>query len=328
MTKATYSVARQGQLIVASGFKNYDCALNGFVGCEFACSYCYVRQFVKDPQKEWGDFVRIRAHVGDRLPKELKKGTVRLVTSKVKELKAGKMKTRNIYTPIPIPDLRLVIGTMTDPYQPAERKHRVTRTMLETLIKDPVQFKKVGIFTRSPIVLDDLDLIKQLPNARIHFTVTPFPHDAMRTIEPISPVTARRWEVCQKIKDAGIRLHVNVSPVMPVLSDPFIDDFADHLAAIEPAEFFVDPMQRYKDSWAAFKDALNAHPSWPRVEAIMENTDLYDDWKTRYRDAWLEKWHARNRPNVLPIWSDHENKVWVDMRTGDQMTHKHYGDEA
>lgn len=312
--KALLTVAPRSRLLTKSTFKNYDTCLNPYVGCEFGCSYCYVRFFVKDKNRDWGEFVRVRVHVQDKLPKELQTGTIRLDSEDT----------------IAIPDARLVIGTMTDPYQPAEKKHRITRTALRILLRDDLpQFKKVGIFTRSPLVLQDLDLIQQLPLARVHFTLTPFPPEVLRVIEPYSSRIERRWQTVAALKAAGLRVHVNVAPVMPEISEPYIDEFVRRLAELQVDEYFVDPMQPYKESFDAFRRACQSLPNvnWSKIERTMLDRELYLDWKADFYGRWddLRRGHQHLAPDQLPIWSDHENRVWIDMRTGQQMNHRHYG---
>lgn len=327
------SVASKSSLITHTGFKNYDVCLNPYVGCEFGCSYCYVRFFVKDKEREWGDFVRVRSFLEDKLPSLISKGFFDIPAGKIRSVgDDGETKVKKIFRPLPVSEARLVIGTMTDPYQPQEKKHRITRRALEILNRpDLPRFKKVGIFTRSPLVLQDLELIKCLPNPRVHFTITPYPDAVMRAIEPFSPVSASRWKVVKKLKDAGVRVHVNIAPVMPMISEQFIDDFARKLAELQVDEYFVDPMQAYKESYAAFKAACQGAPgvSWSQIEGIMCDKAKYLKWKLDYFEKWdkarLKYQHLA--PNQLPIWSDHERDVWVDMRSGAQMDHKRYNGE-
>ena len=332
-TKSLVTIASKAKIITPTGFKNYDVCLNPYVGCEFGCSYCYVRFFVKDKQKDWGEFVRVRDFVEKRLPEEIRKGAVQIPIGRVKQANAdGEMESKKIYKSLPIADARLVIGTMTDPYQPQEKHHRITRKTLQILLRsDLPRFKKVGIFTRSPLVLQDIELIKQLPKCRVHFTITPYPDAVTRIIEPYSPVVASRWKVIKKLKDAGIRVHVNVAPVMPTISEQFIDDFTKKLAELQVDEYFVDPMQAYKESFSAFRDACQKIPtlSWPTIESIMTSKPDYLEWKKDYFDKWntARQKYEHLAPDQMPIWSDHENDVWVDMRTGEQMNHKYYNED-
>lgn len=323
------SVANRAKILTKSMFSGYDLCVNPYVGCEFGCSYCYVRFMVKDDEKEWGKFLRVREHLEDKLPKELDRGFVSIETGTFKDATG---KRTSVKSDLAIGDARLVLGTMTDPYQPSEKKFGITRKALEILVGHQNQFKKVGLFTRSPLVLRDVDLLLKLPKARVHFTVTPFTPGVLRKIEPYSPVTAARFKVIEKLKAAGLRVHVNVSPVMPILSDGFVADFAEELARIGVDEFFVDPMQPYKESFTAFEEAMAGSGDWQAIKDVMGDKERYLEWKEWYKSEWTAAWRVASakygREATLPIWSDHEYKVWVDMRSGESMSKRVYGDEV
>lgn len=293
------TTARPGKIVTTTGFQGYDFCLNTYVGCQFGCSFCYVRWFIKDKDKPWGEFVRRREHITKRLPKEL--GII-----------AGK---------------RLVLGTMTDPYQPEERKYRLTRNALMIIGNAQTQPSKIGIFTRSPIVLDDIGIIEQLPRARIHYSITPLDRKTSLLVEMISVHTARRWDVVKQLKQAGIRIHVNVAPAIPIISDRLVDEFCEKLHEIGIDEFFVDPMQVYSDSFASFSQAMQNHPDWPAIHYIMSDKSRYNAWKAQFKQLWDAAWKKTNNKSTLPIWCDHEKNTWVDMRSGSQMDLKYYGDD-
>lgn len=287
--------ARRGKIITETNFRSYDYGLNTYVGCEFGCKYCYVRFFIKDKDKPWGEFVRLRRHLEDRLPKELP--TV-----------AGK---------------RLVMGTMTDPYQPVERKHRLTRKALEMIRDAESRPSKVGIFTRSPIVLDDLELIAGMPRARVHFSVTPFTRDIMEKIEGIAVQTRARWDAIRKIKTAGIRVHVNVAPAIPVVSDELIEEYVQELVSCGVDEFFVDPMQTYAEAFKALGEAMKGDPAWPRVQVTMMDKKAFAEWKAEYRHAWRDAWMKAGAPETtLAIWCDHASHTWEKLVTGEVLDMK------
>lgn len=345
MRKALYvEVATRGDLIVNTGFRNYDVAMNAYVGCQMGCSYCYVRWLVKDDQHAWGDFLRVRDHLKEKLPKELKRGYFRLpvckrpkvdehgkpVMGKSKGGKPAKQVKETVYRTVKQEDARLVIGTMTDPYQPQEKKHRLTRIALQALLAASPQLNKVGIFTRSPVVLDDLELIARLPRKRVHYTVTPYTPDVLKLIEPIAIPTKVRFDTIKELKAAGVRCHVNVAPAIPVISERFTEEFAGKLAELRVDEFFVDPMQAYKESWEALTENLSGNADWPAIKRIMEDKDRFADWKEEYRLSWDRAWKKVQHlsPDTLPIWSDHLHHTWVNMKTGEQMVHKNYNDDA
>lgn len=329
------TVANRSRIIDKTGFKGYDVCLNPYVGCRMGCAYCYVRFFIKDEEKPWGEFVRVREHLKDKLPKELQDGYIKIKDGKViatdgvgNPLKndEGKQKMRQTYKTVKNEDLRLVIGTMTDPYQPQERKHRITRAALEIILNTKPGLNKVGIFTRSPIVLDDLDLIVKLPRKRVHYTVTPYTKEIIHMIEPVGIATERRFDTIRKLKAAGVRCHVNVAPAIPVISEQFTEEYAKTLAEIGVDEFFTDPLQAYSESWMAITQCLRDHKSFEAIKEIVEDKQAYAEWKELYRARWFEAWSKVRKisPHTLPIWSDHEHKTWIDMNTGEQMDPKAY----
>lgn len=296
----TVSDATRSKVITPSKFSGYDCCLNPYVGCQFGCSYCYVRFFVKDPERQWGEFVRLRRHLVDRLPYDI-------------ATHEGQ---------------RLVMGTMTDPYQPIERRHRLTRAAIRIINQSRHKFSKVGIYTRSPVVLDDLDDISKLPRARVHFTITPYPANVLVKLEPIAIRTNARFKVVEKIKRAGIRVHVNVAPAIPLISTrEQVLEFADQLANIGVHEFFVDPMQAYPSSFDATFRALQDMPEWSQIATIMSNVWQYDQWKEVYKNWWLAAWAKHKDKPILPIWADHARQTWIDMRTCGTMSRRLYGDD-
>lgn len=295
------TVARKGRVVTKSTFKGYDWCLNPYVGCQFGCRYCYVRFFIRDPNRPWGEFVRRRAHLSTQLPKELPA----------------------------IAGSRLVLGTMTDPYQPEERKHRLTRAALGQILAMQKPLAKVGIFTRSPIVLDDAATIAKLPRARVHFSITPFTRDIMTKIEGIPVRTEARWQTIRALRDAGVRIHVNVAPAIPVVSDALTEEYCGQMADIGVSEFFVDPMQAYSDSFAALGQAMAGDPAWPKVEAIMTDKAKYQAWKDRYKSEWEAAWKKVGAPaGTLAIWCDHVNNVWTDLVTGKALDPRLYGDDV
>lgn len=294
------TVARKGKLVTESTFKGYDWCLNPYVGCQFGCRYCYVRFFIKDPARPWGEFVRRREHIADRLPKELPR-------------LAGQ---------------RLVLGTMTDPYQPEERKHRLTRTALELVAAAEEPLDKVGIFTRSPIVVDDAELIARLPRNRVHYSITPFTREIMVKIEQIPVQTRARWDAIKKLREAGVRVHVNVAPAIPVVSDSLTEEYCEALAGAGVSEFFVDPMQAYSESFEALRQSMAGDKDWPAVERVMTDKARYQAWKDQYRAGWESAWRkAGAPPGTLAIWCDHINRVWTDMVTGQALDPRFYGDD-
>ena len=282
------TTAIKSKLIQPTGFGAYDVCINPYVGCQFGCKYCYVRFFVKDKEEEWGDFVRLRTFIETKLPKEING----------------------------LNGQRLVIGTMTDPYQPQERTARLTRKILEIIKLNKNPCKEIGIFTRSPIVKDDIDLLKEL-KVRVHLTVTPFEPDILKKIEPIPVSTAARFAVLKELVDNGISCHVSISPILPILSDGFIDEFVEQIASIKPRGFTVDPMQCYGPALKATDESLGDNILWLECRSIVTDGDKYAHWKEENKKAWQEAWSKHVNLGLCAMIMDHQEKVRYNLNTGE-----------
>jgi DNA repair photolyase len=173
-------------------------SVNPYRGCEMACRYCYARYThdflgLNDP----GEFER---------------------TIYVKEAEAGAL----------VADLRrarrsglaVALGTATDPYQPAEAVHRITRRVLEAARHVPGL--ELSITTKSPLVMRDLDLLGALAaDSRISVNVSITTPDAAlaRRLEPRAPRPDLRLQAVAVLARAGVRACVFAMPILPYLTD-------------------------------------------------------------------------------------------------------------
>ena len=154
-------------LTSASGFiSSYDYTLNPYAGCTYGCTYCYAAAFTRtDAERDaWGRWVTVKENALERL------GRWR-----------GRLAGRRIY-----------MSSVTDPYQPIERKLELTRRLLEGLASERV---KLVVQTRSLDVVRDVDLLKRLENeggnAQVNMTVTTDDERLRTTFEPSARQTAR-----------------------------------------------------------------------------------------------------------------------------------------
>jgi len=121
---------------------------------------------------------------------------------------------------VPAPGETVVIGTATDPYQPAERRFRVTRGVLEALAEWPGLH--VVIITKSPLVTRDIDVLARLAergSASVHLTITTIDRELARRLEPRAPTPESRLRALARLRAAGIDAGVNVMPVLPGITD-------------------------------------------------------------------------------------------------------------
>jgi DNA repair photolyase len=114
----------------------------------------------------------------------------------------------------------LLIGSATDPYQPAERRFRLTRGILEVLAEHPGL--NIVIITKSPLITRDVDLLGRIArHSRIHVQVSliTLDRELARRIEPRAPTPESRLRAISRLSAAGIDVGVNCMPVLPGITD-------------------------------------------------------------------------------------------------------------
>jgi DNA repair photolyase len=144
---------------------------------------------------------------------------------------AAALLAKELSAPGYVPDT-IALGTNTDPYQPIEKKLRITRSILQVLrdFKHPV-----GVVTKSPLVLRDADILGEMADmglARVALSVTTLDRKLARAMEPRAGTPARRLEALRALSAAGIPTHVMFAPVIPALND---DEMESVLAAAKEA---------------------------------------------------------------------------------------------
>lgn len=192
-------------------------SLNPYVGCEFGCSYCYARYAHR--------YVVERAHAAGKLTDaEL---------AEYRGAQGWEAFENRIFVKESIlaaleADLRkffrapgaLVIGTATDPYQPAERRFRLTRAVLERLAR--CEGLSVGIITKSPLVARDRDVLLRLQERntlQVHLSLITVEPALVRVLEARSPMPHARLAALKKLTDAGVDAGLIVAPVLPGITD-------------------------------------------------------------------------------------------------------------
>ena len=115
---------------------------------------------------------------------------------------------------------RVVIGTATDPYQPAERRYRVTRGILAVLAEQ--EGIGVTIITKSPLVTRDIDLLRQIharSSLTVHVSLITADRELARCLEPRAPTPEARLRGIARLRAHGIEVGVNAMPVLPGITD-------------------------------------------------------------------------------------------------------------
>jgi len=171
---------------ILSKSKIYPYVVNPYTGCQHGCSYCYARfmKRVTGHNEPWGEFVDVKINAADLLRREIKK------------------KKRG----------RVWVSGVCDPYQPLEAEYRLTRQCLEILAQNNWP---VIIQTRSPLVLRDIDIIRDAPNFEAGLSVTTADDTIRKLFEPSAPPINDRIKALDELHKAGIRTYAMIAPVLP-----------------------------------------------------------------------------------------------------------------
>jgi len=180
---------------------SFEQSINPYRGCEHGCIYCYARPthcyLGHSAGLDFETKLYAKTNAAELLEKEL---------------------AHKGYTPKVI-----ALGTNTDPYQPIEREHRVTRAILEVLERTG---HPVGIVTKSALVLRDVDILSRMAArglAKVAISVTSLDRRIARAMEPRAVTPGKRLDAIRGLSDAGVPVAVMVAPIVPGLTDSEIE---------------------------------------------------------------------------------------------------------
>ncbi len=220
---------RAKSILAKSKIPGVDFCVNPYVGCAHACCYCYAR-FMKrftGHDEPWGDFVDVKVNAVELLRK-------RLASIRNKE---G----------------HVLVGSVTDAYQPLERKYELTRGILRELAASPFD---VTVLTKSDLVTRDVDVLAECERCEVEFSITGVDEDVAAALEPGAASPARRLAALKVLHESGVATRVFVSPILPGLTD---------LRAVFKA------VSGYVDGISA--ETLNVRAAdWPRLAAAFEES--------------------------------------------------------
>ena len=198
-------------------------SINPYVGCAFGCAYCYARyahRYVIERSVTAHPEQRVLREAFESLPPWLAFERQIFVKENAPEvlrraLRYGSDKHLNL-----LRGEGIGIGTATDPYQPAERRFRITRGILEVLAEH--EGLSAWIITKSPLVTRDIDVLRRIArNNRIsvHISLISIDRDLARRLEPRAPTPEARLRALARLRDSGIEAGINVMPVLPGITD-------------------------------------------------------------------------------------------------------------
>jgi DNA repair photolyase len=229
-------------------------ALSPYRGCGHGCRYCYVREYPNALHKpeDWGDWVAPKLNAPELLWSQRHR----------------------------LHNARVFMASATDPYQPLERQYRLSRRCLEVLLLCPTT--EVIVHTRSPLVLQDLDLLKAFGDRLSVGLSIPTDDDTVRqVVEPHAPAIPSRWAAVERLAAAGIQVIIGVAPLLAVHD---AKAFAHRGRASGATEAWVGGLRLLKQD--PFYKLLADH-GWLKV--------LDPDYKEGIRAAFQEAFPARKR---------------------------------
>jgi DNA repair photolyase len=184
----------------------FEWTINPYRGCEFGCKYCYARythEYMELDGSEFEKKIYVKKDAAPLLAHDISRKY-----SYASERSGGEK-----------PD-HIAIGTATDPYQPAEREHGVTRECLEELAKR--EGMSISIITKSNQIVRDIDVLTKIAarsSLQIDITVTTMRARLARLLEPRAPRPDLRLAAVTELHEAGLAVGVSASPLLPGITD-------------------------------------------------------------------------------------------------------------
>jgi DNA repair photolyase len=228
-------------------------SINPYRGCEFGCRYCYARYTHEFLDK--ADPLLFEREI------YIKQQAAWLLRQELKQVGA---------------DEQIALGTATDPWQPIERRERVTRSLLEVLAEQ--SGLTVGVVTKSTLIERDIDLLTQISirnRLTVCLTITTPDAQLARVLEPRAPRPDLRFTTVGRLRDAGLRVGILCSPLMPGITDTAqaLDRMAVRAKKARACFFAAQPLFLKPCSRPVF------------LRFIEERfPDLRQAYETRYRD--------------------------------------------
>lgn len=237
-----------------SGIEGVDYSVNPYLGCAHACAYCYARFMTRFHHKgeRWGTFVDAKTNAVERLREEAPR------------------KRRGI----------VLLSSVTDAYQPLERKYELTRGSLKVLKEHGYP---VEILTKSDLVLRDMDIITEIGQCEVGFTITSLDEDVRRAFEPNASPVQSRLEALKQFNDSGVDTYAFLGPLLPYLSEetlePLLDTLADRVNRV-----IVDRLNPYPAIWPTTNEVLDRH--YPDLRPVFKaatskQSEYYDELRRK-----------------------------------------------
>jgi DNA repair photolyase len=222
-------------------------SINPYRGCEFGCKYCYARYTHEFMAPK---LMAPKSVASEREPADGSASTAmnfrdpvsfeRLIFLKQNAAWLLEQELKKID-----PRLEIALGTATDPYQPIERRARITRSLLEVFARKAGY--RLGIVTKSRLIERDIDLLVEISRRNtlvVHVTITTPDAKLARLLEPRAPRPDLRFQAVKRLREAGIVAGIFGSPLLPGITDTqgALDSLARRASAVGASFFAAHPL--------------------------------------------------------------------------------------
>ncbi len=215
--------------LTPSGLQGFDWVLNPYHGCAHGCAYCYAPSILGEDREAWAATVEARQNMPAVLSRELRR------------------KRRGV----------VGISSVTDPYQPAERRYQITRYCLERLARHEWP---VCILTKSDLVVRDADILGNLSEVEVGFTVTTLDEHQRRLMEPGAPPVVRRLAAMRLLADSDIPTYAFIGPIYPTSNLNELRELVRRVHEAGARYVLVDRLNLKRGVWMSLLRALGPDP--------------------------------------------------------------------
>jgi DNA repair photolyase len=301
-----HSVSRRGLWFAKS--------INPYRGCEFGCRYCYARYT--------HEFMEMKDPADFEHKIYIKQNAQWLLRQELRSLPAG---------------MEVAIGTATDPYQPIERRAKVTRGILEVFAEQ--RGLRLGIVTKATLIERDIDLLQRIAAQNelvLHITITTNDAKLARILEPRAPRPELRFRTVRRLREAGLRTGILCSPLLPGITDNAraLDTMGRKAREVDASFFAASPLFLKPCSKGTFLAFIHEHfPQLDESYAARYDTEAFVSraYQARVRDlvaAVVAKYGLGHRLTEAILPRDTEQGSVEDGKTSVYRTAEREGDQA
>ncbi|MEM1370879.1 MAG: PA0069 family radical SAM protein [Pseudomonadota bacterium] len=241
---------------------SFDQSINPYRGCEHGCIYCYARPshayLGHSPGLDFETELYAKTDAAQVLEKELADPAYVCKTT--------------------------ALGANTDPYQPIEDRHEITREILQVLARTK---HPVGIVTKSASIVRDIDILAPMARdglVKVALSITTLNRKLARTMEPRAATPAKRLAAVQALSDAGIPTSVMVAPIIPGLTDHEMDAILQRAAQAGAREAGYVVLRMPHEIKQLFREWLeDEQPDRAkRVISLLQSMHAGRDYRSRF----------------------------------------------